>query len=193
MQRLRLAGKTLDETELAPVADPDPVAIALEVLADPRFALAKEAAGATEAKRIALVAAAPFVETSKEQLDVMLRGRGNCAGEDFATYFPVYPHEPAQGAGRVEERGLAERLCGGCPVRGQCIAFDYACVNRRVQHVWGIMGGLGARDRRELLVLWLELLARVTAGRLAQQNAPTDATPSAGGGQDGYQDVEVAS
>lgn len=196
MQRLRLAGNTPEQSrhgaEVVRIPDPDPVAMAHEVLADPRFAVAKEAAAATEAKRNALLAAAPFVETSKEQLDTMLRGRGNCAGEDLADYFPPYPHEPAHGACRVEERDRAERLCGGCPLRGQCVAFDYACADGHVQHVWGILGGLGARDRRELMSPWMELRARVAAIRLAQRNAQTEGAQAAGG-DGGYQDVEVAS
>jgi hypothetical protein len=46
-------------------------------------------------------------------------------------------------------------------VRAQCLALDYAHVDGHVQHLWGIYGGLGARDRRELLPLWMELSTRL--------------------------------
>jgi WhiB family redox-sensing transcriptional regulator len=59
-----------------------------------------------------------------------------CGEESVTVFFPTTP------AG--EERAL--EICGGCPVRAECLQF---AVERQQRH--GIWGGTTERDRRRMI------------------------------------------
>lgn len=63
------------------------------------------------------------------------RAQGRCAGEDPNLWFAV---------GALEHK-MAKRLCRGCPVRYDCLAY---AMEHPVDH--GIWGGLTERERRRL-------------------------------------------
>jgi hypothetical protein len=134
-----------------------------------------------------LEAAARFAGHSWRELDKEVVGAGACADENPEKWYPVYREDPARREGIAEERLLARDLCDGCPVRGQCLALDYAQSRQYghpsrdgVQHIWGIRAGLGARDRRALLPLWTELVGRLTAATVAEASEPTVAVAETG-------------
>lgn len=183
MNRLRVL-----EQGKRPGAPPvDPARVAVEVAADATLGLRKRRAlELTGAQLDALEAAAPYALASPARLIELgreLRERGRCAGADPEAYFPVYVAAPERLERLEEERAEADRLCQGCPVRGQCLAVDYAAGGNRIGEVWGVAAGLGARDRRSLLALWVTLIARLTEARLAtgvaQHAATGPATPAA--------------
>jgi hypothetical protein len=152
---------------------------AVDVAAD--AALQRRSRALTAEQLDALEEAAPHAHTSLRQLDQATRGNGNCAGEDSREFYPVFREDPAIDVGLAEERALAGRLCGGCPVRGRCLAMDFVHADGRVQQIWGIAGGLVARDRRVLLPLWVDLVHRLDAAD-ADQTAESAAV-AAGEGQ----------
>jgi len=78
------------------------------------------------------------------QLDDLWQARAACKGPNTLIFFPPSHYE------RKDEReareAKAKSICGGCPVRRQCL--DYA-VSIREPH--GIWGGLNEAERRGLL------------------------------------------
>jgi len=157
---------------------PDARKVAVEVAAD---------AALTADQLDVLEAAAPFVGDSVRALDRVVRGVGSCSGEDPERFYPVYREDPARAEYLDEERVLARQLCDGCPVQAQCLALDYAQAaaygNERrdgVQHLWGIRAGLGARDRRVLLPLWVDLVRRLDATDADQAAGSAAVAASAG-------------
>ena len=73
--------------------------------------------------------------------DEAWRARGACRNVDPETFFPA-PNEPSEGA---------VALCGGCPVRGQCLAWAL-----QVGDCHGVWGGTTPRERRAMLIAWRE-------------------------------------
>jgi hypothetical protein len=140
---------------------------AIEVAAD--AALQRRGRALTAAQLNAFEEASPYARMSSRQLDWATLGNGNCDEQDPEQWYPTCVEDPARTERLEEEQALAERLCGGCPVRAQCLARDYAHADGHVQQLWGITGGLGARDRRTLLPLWVELANRL-------DNSPADLT-----------------
>jgi WhiB family redox-sensing transcriptional regulator len=61
------------------------------------------------------------------------RSLGNCADQNPDLWFAV---------GAIEHK-MAKRVCRGCPVRDQCLAY---AMDHPVDH--GIWGGLTERERR---------------------------------------------
>lgn len=61
---------------------------------------------------------------------------GVCAQTDPEIFFP-------EKGGPVRE---AKRVCGGCPVKGECLAFALDNGER-----FGVWGGLSERERRRLV------------------------------------------
>ncbi len=61
--------------------------------------------------------------------------RGACRHVDPELFFP----------GQGEDASAAKKVCAGCPVRDQCLAF---ALENGVKH--GIWGGLSERERRRL-------------------------------------------
>ncbi|MFJ5531126.1 WhiB family transcriptional regulator [Streptomyces sp. NPDC093261] len=64
-----------------------------------------------------------------------------CEGEDPDLFFPVGTTGPA-----LEETAAAKRICGRCPVIGECL--DWALRSGQTAGVWG---GTGEKERAELL------------------------------------------
>jgi hypothetical protein len=164
---------------------PDARKVAVEVAAD--AALTRRGKALTADQLDVLEAAAPFVGDSVRALDRVVRGVGSCSGEDPERFYPVYREHPARAEYLDEERVLARQLCDGCPVKAQCLALDYAQAaaygNERrdgVQHLWGIRAGLGARDRRVLLPLWVDLVRRLDATDADQTTESAAVAASAG-------------
>jgi WhiB family redox-sensing transcriptional regulator len=59
--------------------------------------------------------------------------------------------EPAWMADDMTDRELAARLCGGCPVRDECLELDLRTAGPCTLGVWG---GLTDDDRRALYPHW---------------------------------------
>lgn len=119
----------------------------------------------------ALMNAASFTDTSEDLLRSGIAERGNCTDEraDPEDWFLAHNEEEVSHVDSPHRREIREQatiLCWGCPVRGQCLALSFALGEHGVQGVWG---GLGARDRVELLPLWRELSARLTPVTAAAQ------------------------
>jgi hypothetical protein len=168
MSRLRVASHGEQGSQDAV----DAQRVAIEVAAD--AALTRRGKALTGDQLDVLEAAAPFAGHPKRELARAVRGAGPCSDEDAEKWYPTYREDPARTEGVEEERELARGLCDGCPVKAQCLALDYAQAQdyghpRRdgVQHIWGVRAGLGARDRRALLPLWIELGARLAAATVA--------------------------
>ncbi len=70
---------------------------------------------------------------------------------DGACMWPVADGEPSWLAEELSDRELAERLCGGCPVRAECLELDLRTAGPATVGVWG---GLTEDDRRALDPLW---------------------------------------
>jgi hypothetical protein len=131
----------------------------------------------TSEQKEAFTLAAPFALSSRRALENVVRTAGKCSGYDLEQWYPDYREDPAvRSADRSDERAVAARLCGGCPVRGQCLALDYAQAEGKVQHLWGIWGGLGARDRRQMLALWLKLQELLALWLELQEQLMAEAT-----------------
>ena len=56
---------------------------------------------------------------------------------------------------------LAERLCGGCPVRDECLELELRTAGLDTVGVWG---GMTDDDRRALYPLWLRRGERTDRG-----------------------------
>jgi hypothetical protein len=133
---------------------------AVEVAAD--AAVQRRSRALTAAQLDALEEAAQYIGMSPRQLDQATLGNGNCHDQDAEQWYPLFSEDLTSKVKLDDERARAAELCGGCPVRGQCLARDYIqSRGRRGYHLWGITGGLGARDRRALLPLWVDLVARL--------------------------------
>jgi WhiB family redox-sensing transcriptional regulator len=63
-----------------------------------------------------------------------------CIGEDPELFFPVGSAPPA-----LEQVDRAKRICGGCPVRAECL--EWSLVTCQDAGVWG---GLDEEQRREI-------------------------------------------
>lgn len=63
------------------------------------------------------------------------RDQAACTGHDPELWFPQTRRTPAT--------TQAKRICAGCPVRGECLAF---ALDNRIEH--GIWGGLTERASR---------------------------------------------
>jgi WhiB family redox-sensing transcriptional regulator len=61
--------------------------------------------------------------------DVVLR--------DGACMWPVVDGEPSWLAEELTDRKLAERLCGGCLVRAECLELDLRTAGPATVGVWG--------------------------------------------------------
>lgn len=115
--------------------------------------------------------AAPFAGDTVAELEQVVRGSGDCFQGDTEAFYPVYSEDPANVRQLGAERELAKRLCGGCPVRAQCLAWSMqyrpeAELRKipggqpgafRYTGDHGIWGGLCARDRKPLRALWAAL------------------------------------
>lgn len=125
----------------------------------------------------ALTNAAAHVLRSHDELRAAIADRGQC-GQDTADpedWFPAYDEQaitPVDSPVRREIRGEAAMLCFGCPVKGQCLALSYALGEEGAHGIWG---GLGARDRVELLPLWRELGTRLTPVTASTADSETGA------------------
>jgi WhiB family transcriptional regulator, redox-sensing transcriptional regulator len=75
-------------------------------------------------------------------LDEIVRRDGACM---WPAAEPVWLDEP------MTDRELAERLCGGCTVRDECLELELRIAGRSTVGVWG---GLTDDDRRALFPLW---------------------------------------
>lgn len=81
---------------------------------------------------------------STQQVDDLWQARAACKGPNTLIFFPPSHYE------RKDEReareAKAKSICGGCPVRRQCL--DYAVAIREPHGIWG---GLNETERRGLL------------------------------------------
>ncbi|MEV7548491.1 WhiB family transcriptional regulator [Amycolatopsis sp. NPDC089917] len=59
------------------------------------------------------------------------------------------------------DQQLADRLCGGCPVRDECLELELRTAGADTAGVWG---GMTDDDRRELHPHWLRRGERVERG-----------------------------
>jgi hypothetical protein len=107
-------------------------------------------------------------------------GDGNCGRpeSDPEDWFPLISTEidvaDPDGTFRLRERAIAQRLCGGCPLRRPCLAWALT----KSSEPCGIWGGLGARDLADLMPAWRTLQVQLAAavekeatGRPARQQA----------------------
>ena len=63
-----------------------------------------------------------------------------CIGEDPDLFFPVGSGPPA-----LEQVDRAKAICGGCPVRPDCLEWSLATCQDA-----GVWGGLDEEERREI-------------------------------------------
>lgn len=129
----------------------------------------------------ALTNAASQVLRSQDELRAGMADRGLCGADeaDPEEWFPARDEDEISHLDRPrrrEIRGRAAMSCFGCPVKGQCLALSYELGEHGAHGIWG---GLGARDRVELLPLWRELRVRLTP------SAEDERDGSAGEEQDG--------
>jgi transcription factor WhiB len=117
----------------------------------------------TADQRSVFVQAAALVGVSTTELEGVVRGASDrpCRGRSTDEFFPAGPVDPGQLGRLREERNRARRLCAGCPVKAECLAWDFGRTEGHVQELWGIYGGLGVRDRRSLFPLWGQLRERL--------------------------------
>jgi WhiB family redox-sensing transcriptional regulator len=111
----------------------------------------------------ALLEAADFVLLPAPEVNELSNEAGsrNCVRPeaDPEDWFPLISTEIGadhDGSVRLRERGLAQRLCAGCPLRRECLANALG-----LGVGVGIWGGLGARDRAELVPAWHQLRDRL--------------------------------
>jgi hypothetical protein len=112
----------------------------------------------------ALVNAASQVLRSQDELRAGIADRGLCAADeaDPEEWFPAYDEDEISDVDsprRRQVRDQAATSCFGCPVKGMCLALSYELGEHGAHGTWG---GLGARDRIELLPSWRELRDRLT-------------------------------
>ena len=70
--------------------------------------------------------------------------RASCRGPECVLFFP--PAVPEPKGEREARETRAKAICGGCPVRAECL--EYAL---RIREPHGIWGGLNETERRLLL------------------------------------------
>jgi WhiB family redox-sensing transcriptional regulator len=70
---------------------------------------------------------------------------------DGACMWPRSDDEPSWLTQHLTDRELAERLCGGCNVRGECLELDLRSAGPATLGVWG---GMTDEDRRALYPVW---------------------------------------
>ncbi len=66
--------------------------------------------------------------------------------EDWAPRAACRATQPDQLFVRGAEQNKAKQLCGGCPVRTECLA---EALDNQIE--WGVWGGMTERERRALL------------------------------------------
>ncbi|GLZ76130.1 hypothetical protein Afil01_09370 [Actinorhabdospora filicis] len=71
--------------------------------------------------------------------DETWRIRGNCRSVDPETFFPAATEAP----------DIAVAVCGGCAVRGACLAW---ALDTGDTH--GVWGGTTPRERRAMVIAW---------------------------------------
>jgi Transcription factor WhiB len=128
----------------------------------------------------ALTNAAAQVLRTQDQLRAGIAARGLCAADevDPEEWFLAHDEDEithVDSPRRREVRGQAATLCFGCPVKGMCLALSYELGEHGAHGIWG---GLGARDRVELLPLWRELQARLTRPAEGEQDGGAVAVAS---------------
>jgi len=69
---------------------------------------------------------------------------GACRGANSAVFF--HP-DSERGSARQAREANAKRICHSCPVRAECLRHAIA-----VQEPYGIWGGLGEIERRQLFL-----------------------------------------
>ena len=101
-------------------------------------------------------------EMSTLQLEQRAVAHGKCRrpGANPEAWFPVYG-ESANSDPVARE--YAARVCGGCPVTGECLELAM----RIRQSGWGVWGGLSVADRARARRVWLRRQAPVGGGRNA--------------------------
>jgi WhiB family redox-sensing transcriptional regulator len=70
---------------------------------------------------------------------------------DGACMWPIGAGEPRWLGQHMTDRDLAERLCGGCDVRDECLELDLRTAGPATLGVWG---GMTDEDRRALYPVW---------------------------------------
>ncbi|MEV6910901.1 WhiB family transcriptional regulator [Amycolatopsis sp. NPDC051071] len=70
--------------------------------------------------------------------------RGSCRGADSSLFFHT---DNERGSARERRESRAKAICQSCPVLAQCRTHALA-----VQEPYGIWGGLGEIERRELFL-----------------------------------------
>jgi hypothetical protein len=111
----------------------------------------------TEAMLRSFEQAAAFALVAEERLHRQVQA-GQCMTNPQAWFVDFWGKHDAS-----VEREHADRLCTGCPVRGQCLALDYIAAKGRPGFLHGVWGGLGPLDRRQLQPLWTQLVALLRA------------------------------
>lgn len=142
---------------MSPVSKTSAQRVVLEVAGD----AALEGREVCSVQLEALLAAAPFALVAVAELDAVVTAGADCAGfDDPEAWFPLEaePDQPVTRQRRLAERVEAAALCGFCPVRAQCAPLSFGLGPRGLYGVWG---GLSARDRLVLRPLWTELRRRL--------------------------------
>lgn len=70
---------------------------------------------------------------------------------DGACMWPVSAGEPSWLSEQLTDRELADRICGGCNVRDECLELELRTAGPATVGVWG---GLTDDDRRALYPHW---------------------------------------
>jgi WhiB family transcriptional regulator, redox-sensing transcriptional regulator len=122
--------------------------VALEFAGD--AACERAAAPLTAVQVVGLLESAPYLQAPQHVLKEAMR-EGDCnmqiPGTDPEAWQPQPRRNPDPfSVPRRLERGEANELCGGCPVRAQCLAWAL-CEGRAET---GVYGGLSEQDRRDL-------------------------------------------
>jgi hypothetical protein len=74
---------------------------------------------------------------------------GDCSGAQNDDWFPPEP-EAKSPAARVRYEATARQLCGGCPVRAECLELALRDEARPYVMPHGIFGGLAPWERKKL-------------------------------------------
>jgi WhiB family transcriptional regulator, redox-sensing transcriptional regulator len=87
--------------------------------------------------------------------------------EDWASQAACRAAAPDQLFVRGAEQNKAKKLCGGCPVRAECLA---EALENQIE--WGVWGGMTERERRALLkrrpnASWRTVLETARTGSVA--------------------------
>lgn len=95
--------------------------------------------------------------------------------DDWALRAACRDEQPDQLFVRGAEQNKAKLVCGGCPVRTECLA---EALDNQIE--WGVWGGMTERERRALLrrrpnASWRNVLETARDRELAQVTAPASA------------------